>query len=176
MTEHQTWKFWLNFLLEVHPQRHRHIPCQIEYASNHWLLVPVLVRWPPAVHWLPPKLLGQWPLGGRWSPALQPYRLPPFLSSAGLLMSCVCLLTAQLQFAWACRKESQQQEMACKLKNTHKAQRRRGHCSELLFQRSLKRRSRERPASRQASRMLLCHSALSLTWVCVHAISGNSGS
>lgn len=121
-----------------------------------------------------PKAAG--PVASRWKvdpcPAvLQASSISEFCRSSNVL----CLLTAQLQFAWASRKESQQQEMACKLKNTHKAQRRRGHCGELLFQRSLKRRSRERPASRQASRMLLCHSALSLTWVCVDEISGNSG-
>lgn len=143
LTGQQTWKFWLSFWLGVLPQRHRHTPSQREYPLNHWFLVPVLVRWLPAVRRLPLELLGQWPLGRRWSPAPQPCRLPPFLRSVGPLMFCVRSQHSSSVPKPALMKVSNR-KWPCKSKSTQKAQRRGGQHIELLSQRNLERSSRER--------------------------------
>lgn len=93
--------------------------------------------------------------------ALQPCELPPFLCSVGHLKFCVCS-----QHSSSLPKPGLMQagnrKWPYKPKSTQKAQRRGGHCVELLLQRILKRSSRERTSSRQAHRMLLCGSPLSL--------------
>lgn len=143
VTGHQTWKFWSGSWREVLPQRHRHTPSQREYPLTHWFLLPVLVRWLPAMCWLPPKLLrgrGLWGEGGGLpcSPAALPTSsISEFCGAPEVL----CLLTAQLHFAQVSPTESQQQEIARQDEKCSKSPKEGGHCLELL-QRSLKRSSR----------------------------------